>query len=170
MGIIDTYSINNGIITPITKRLPEIKDSELQDITLYAIVNTYNLISRNSPDSVLILTADNKYIVFPYKNKTNTPSSTSSPSATSPDHNKSVLSVMNTIINYNVKFNTMINSSDIANSGDKAVEIMTTPPDYAKSDTTYMDEIKNLTTTDPEYMIKGLTSVIKLLKKIIQIL
>jgi hypothetical protein len=165
MGIIDTYNINDGIITPITKRIPEIDNEDYPNITFYAIRNTYNLISKNSPDSVLILTADNKYIVFLYKNITTSLPSSSSQSATSSDDNKNVLLAIYTIINYNVRFNTMITSSDIASTAEKAVEIIMTPPDYAKSDTTYMNETKNLISTDPEFMIKGLTSVIKLLNK-----
>ena len=62
-GYIGEYTIQNAMITPKSVE-NMIIPPEITNIKYYAITNNYNLISPNKKDQVLILTSDNKYIVF----------------------------------------------------------------------------------------------------------
>jgi hypothetical protein len=62
-GYIDEYTISNGIIIPkSTTNLTNYKS----DMILYAIKNTNNLKSPKNKTQTVILTTDEKYIVYPY--------------------------------------------------------------------------------------------------------
>ena len=63
-GYIDKYTISNGIITPTNTTT---LNNYTSDMILYAIKNTNNLKSPKNKTQTVVLTTDEKYIVYPYK-------------------------------------------------------------------------------------------------------
>lgn len=153
-GYIDEYTIQDAIITP--KSFDNmIISSEYTDVVYYGILNTYNFKSPNKKDQVLILTSDNKYIVFAFHKDGDI---------------KQRLLEQYHYINLCVTFNVVYLHSDIDSTGEKLKFLWGEKekmPDYAKKDDKFTKDMEDVTliTDHQEGAVKRINVIIDLLKR-----
>lgn len=132
-GYIGEYTIQNAMITPKSVE-NMIIPPEITNIKYYAITNNYNLISPNKKDQVLILTSDNKYIVFVDFDTPN-------------KKINEITSLLYILIKFSVEQNKVYLFSEFVNMGGKINQLLISNdsmPVYAKNDTEFNAEIKKL--------------------------
>jgi hypothetical protein len=162
-GYIEKYTIQNAIITPeSTGNISGLTD--YTNVVYYGITNTYNLKSPNNKDQMIILTSDNKYIVYvSYKD----------PYYITPEAiQKNILTKIvqeYQMINVCISMNKVILKSDMSSLAEKVNPLMRekeSRPDYAKNDPVFTTTMQNIPdNTDDQTMLKRMNAIIELVNR-----